>query len=49
VTWDEPTPGNYKLKLTRTGANQSEDFRILPGASATALGLSVTPNQLTVR
>ena len=48
VTWDEPTPGNYQLKLTRTGANQSEDFRILPGASATALGLSVTPNQLTV-
>ena len=48
VTWDEPTPGNYQLKLTRTGASLADDFRILPSANATALGLSVTPNQLTV-
>ena len=37
-----------QLQLTRTGASLADDFRILPSANATALGLSVTPNQLTV-
>ncbi len=48
VTWDELTSGNYQLKLTQGGASLPAGFRILPSADATALGLSVTPNQLTV-
>ena len=36
------------LDIDPTGASLADDFRILPSANATALGLSVTPNQLTV-